>query len=97
MTDFKTMSGQERESIRAELQQRYQQIKSRQLALDMTRGKPCSEQLDLALGMLAGDIGKAYQTEEGLDCRNYGGLDGIPPAKSLFSEYMEVEPAELLI
>jgi DNA-binding transcriptional MocR family regulator len=67
------------------------------LALDMTRGKPCSEQLDLALGMLAGDIGKAYQTEEGLDCRNYGGLDGIPPAKSLFSEYMEVEPAELMI
>jgi aspartate/methionine/tyrosine aminotransferase len=97
MTDFKTISDQERESIRAELQQRYQQIKSRQLALDMTRGKPCSEQLDLALGMLAGDIGKAYQTEEGLDCRNYGGLDGIPPAKSLFSEYMEVEPAELLI
>jgi aspartate/methionine/tyrosine aminotransferase len=97
MTDFKTMSDQERESIRAELQQRYQQIKSRQLALDMTRGKPCSEQLDLALGMLAGDIGKAYQTEEGLDCRNYGGLDGIPPAKSLFSEYMEVKPAELLI
>jgi aspartate/methionine/tyrosine aminotransferase len=97
MTDFKTMSDQERESIRAELQQRYQEIKSRQLALDMTRGKPCSEQLDLALGMLAGDIGKAYQTEEGLDCRNYGGLDGIPPAKSLFSEYMEVKPAELLI
>ncbi|MGD9285128.1 MAG: aminotransferase, partial [Desulfobacterales bacterium] len=91
------MSDQERRSIREELQQRYQEIKSRQLALDMTRGKPCSEQLDLTLGMLAGDIGQAYQTEDGLDCRNYGGLDGIPAAKALFSEYMQVEPDELLI
>jgi DNA-binding transcriptional MocR family regulator len=63
----------------------------------MTRGKPCTAQLDLALGMLEGDTGKAYLTKEGLDCRNYGGLDGIPEAKTLFSEYMEVEPEELIL
>lgn len=97
MTDFKKLDDQERRDIRAELQQRYQKLKSRQFVLDMTRGKPCSEQLDLALGMLAGEIGKAYRTEDGLDCRNYGGLDGIPPAKALFSEYMAVAPDELLI
>ncbi|MBW2468743.1 MAG: aminotransferase class I/II-fold pyridoxal phosphate-dependent enzyme [Deltaproteobacteria bacterium] len=83
--------------MREELRQRYQDFKSRRMALDMTRGKPCPEQLDLALGMLESDIAKAYRTEDGLDCRNYGGLDGIPAAKALFSEYMKVEPGELLI
>ena len=97
MTDFTKLNDQDRRRIKEELQQRYQDFKSRQMALDMTRGKPCPEQLDLALGMLEGDTGKAYRTEDGLDCRNYGGLDGIPPAKALFSEYMAVEPDELLI
>jgi DNA-binding transcriptional MocR family regulator len=63
----------------------------------MTRGKPCAEQLDLSLEMLDGDIAKAYLDQNGLDCRNYGGLDGIPAAKGLFAEYMQVEPAELII
>ena len=97
MTDFTKLNEQNRRRIREELQQRYQNFKSRQMSLDMTRGKPCPEQLDLALGMIEGDIGKAYQTEDGLDCRNYGGIDGIPPAKALFSEYMAVQPDELLI
>jgi DNA-binding transcriptional MocR family regulator len=97
MTDFTKLSDQDCQRIKAELQHRYQDFKSRQMALDMTRGKPCPEQLDLALGMLEGDTDKAYRTEDGLDCRNYGGLDGIPPAKALFSEYMAVEPDELLI
>jgi DNA-binding transcriptional MocR family regulator len=97
MTDFTKLSDQKFGRIREELQQRYQDFKSRQMALDMTRGKPCPEQLDLALGMLEGGTGTAYRTEDGLDCRNYGGLDGIPPAKALFSEYMAVEPDELLI
>ncbi|MGD9056338.1 MAG: aminotransferase class I/II-fold pyridoxal phosphate-dependent enzyme [Desulfobacterales bacterium] len=97
MMDFTKLSDQDRQRIKDELQQRYQDFQSRQIALDMTRGKPCPEQLDLALGMLEGDIGTAYRTEDGLDCRNYGGLDGIPPAKVLFSEYMAVEPEELLI
>ena len=97
MTDFTKLNDQDRQRIKDELQQRYQDFQSRQMALDMTRGKPCPEQLDLALGMLEGDTGTAYRTEDGLDCRNYGGLDGIPPAKVLFSEYMAVEPEELLI
>ncbi|MBW2436991.1 MAG: aminotransferase class I/II-fold pyridoxal phosphate-dependent enzyme [Deltaproteobacteria bacterium] len=97
MTDFFKMSDQERRRFRDELQQRYQDFKSRQMALDMTRGKPCPEQLDLALEMIQGNIGKIYRTEDGLDCRNYGGLDGIPPAKALFCKFVDVEPDELLI
>ncbi|MDJ0986192.1 MAG: aminotransferase class I/II-fold pyridoxal phosphate-dependent enzyme [Desulfobacterales bacterium] len=97
MTDFTQLSNQERGRVKEALEQRYQDFKSRQMALDMTRGKPCPEQLDLALDMIKGDAGKTFRTEDGLDCRNYGGLDGIPAAKALFSEYMEVKPQELLI
>ncbi len=97
MMDFKNLAEQERGKLKAELLQRYQDFQSRRMTLDMTRGKPCPEQLDLALGMLEGDTGTTYRTEDGLDCRNYGGLDGIPAAKALFSDYMEVEPDELII
>jgi hypothetical protein len=90
MTDFKNLSEQERRKIKEDLLQRYGEFQSRRITLDMTRGKPCSEQLDLSLGMLEGDIGKAYLTPNGLDCRNYGGLDGIPAAKILFADYMGV-------
>jgi aspartate/methionine/tyrosine aminotransferase len=97
MTDFKKLSEQERRKIKEELLQRYSEFQSRQITLDMTRGKPCPEQLDLARGMLEGDIGKAYLTQDGLDCRNYGGLDGIPAAKILFADYMGVESDELIL
>lgn len=74
-----------------ELNARYEQLKSRQLKLDLTRGKPSPEQLDLnnALdGILQGD----YHTE-GTDLRNYGGLDGLKQAKQLGSFLLDV-PAE---
>ena len=97
MTDFSQMSEQERQETKAHLLKRYREFQERRMTLDMTRGKPCAEQLDLALGMLEGDAASVYQTKDGLDCRNYGGLDGIPPAKRLFAEYMEVEPQELIL
>jgi len=97
MTDFKEMSHTERRKIKDELLQRYDEFQSRRITLDMTRGKPCSEQLDLALGMLQEDIAKVYLSRGGLDCRNYGGLDGIPEAKVLFAEYMGVDPDELIL
>ena len=97
MTDFRQLSEQERQEMKAQLIERYREFQERRITLDMTRGKPCPEQLDLSLGMLEGDTGMAYRTQEGLDCRNYGGLDGIPAAKTLFSEYMEVEPPELIL
>ncbi len=97
MADFKQLSEQESQEMKAQLMERYRKFQERRITLDMTRGKPCTAQLDLALGMMEGDTGKAYLTKEGLDCRNYGGLDGIPAAKTLFSEYVEVEPEELIL
>lgn len=76
------------------LRARYDAIKGRGLALDMTRGTPCPEQLDLALGML--DIAD-YRAENGADCRNYGILEGLPEARRLIADILDVDPAEVLI
>ncbi|MCC2685361.1 MAG: aminotransferase [Paenibacillaceae bacterium] len=78
--------------------EQYEQYQSRHLALDMTRGKPCPEQLDLAEGMLnivgAGD---SMIAENGTDIRNYGGLDGLPEAKRLFAEMLGVRPQQVAV
>ena len=97
MTDFKKMEENERMDYRSALMKRYREFQSKKLSLDMTRGKPCPEQLDLSLGMLDCVSSKNYQTTGGADYRNYGGLDGIPEAKALFSQYLDVEPEELVI
>jgi len=97
MMEFAALNNQELKRLRQDLQAQYHEFKSRGLNLDITRGKPCSEQLDLALGMLDCVNRDNYLTEEGTDNRNYGGLDGIPEAKKLFAEYMEVQPEELII
>jgi DNA-binding transcriptional MocR family regulator len=97
MPDFTSLSNPELKKLKENLLAQYREFKSRGLNLDITRGKPCSEQLDLALDMLDCVNSKNYLTEEGTDGRNYGGLDGIPAAKKLFAEYLEVQPEELIV
>ena len=79
------------------LQQQYQSYKAQGLKLDMTRGKPCSEQLDLANPLLTILGINDYIDASGVDCRNYGGLSGIDEAKVLFAEYLGVDTSQLLI
>ena len=74
----------------ATLKEQFEEAKAKNLALDMTRGKPGSEQLDLTLPMLDLVSFSDYKTVGGADTRNYGGLDGIPEAKELFKEFLEV-------
>lgn len=81
---------------RASLQARFDGFKSQHLNLDMTRGKPSPEQLDLALPMLDVVSSRDF-THDGVDTRNYGGLNGLAAAEALFAEYMEVTPDELLM
>ncbi|MBW2092433.1 MAG: aminotransferase class I/II-fold pyridoxal phosphate-dependent enzyme [Deltaproteobacteria bacterium] len=97
MTSIKNLNSQEVQEYKSTLVTRYQAFQSRNLAIDMTRGKPCPEQLDLSMDMLVCANAEDYRTEDGTDCRNYGGLDGIPEAKRLFSEYLEVGPDEIII
>jgi DNA-binding transcriptional MocR family regulator len=65
------------------------------LALDITRGKPSPRQLDLSLEMLKLP-GEVYTAEDGTDCRNYGGLQGLPEVRRLFSGFLQVPLAQLL-
>ena len=77
-----------------ELRARFDTLAARGLALDMTRGKPCAEQLDLSLGML--EL-RDFRAADGSDCRNYGVLEGLPEARRFFAELLGVEPAEVIV
>jgi DNA-binding transcriptional MocR family regulator len=79
------------------LQEKYLQAKAKNLALDMTRGKPGAEQLDLSLDMLNLVTATDYKTSKGEDPRNYGGLDGIAETKEFFKEFLETDSADEVI
>ena len=97
MTDFNHLSAQELQQIKNDLSERYLKFKSRGITLDITRGKPCPEQLDLSGEMLDVITSSDYKTEGATDCRNYGGLDGIPEVKKLFAQYLEVSADEIIV
>lgn len=78
-------------------ERRYQQFKSMGLKLDMTRGKPSSEQLDLAADLLTNLGPSEYAAKDGTDTRNYGGLDGLPEMKAIFAEMLETTPAQVIV
>lgn len=82
----------------AKLRQVYQEYQGKGLQLDMSRGKPSPEQLDLAMELLnALDTETVMKAENGLDVRNYGGLDGIPEAKRLMADIMDVKPEQVIV
>jgi len=97
MPDFHHLNTQQLQQIKDDLLDRYREFKSRGTTLDITRGKPCPEQLDLSMDMLDIINSSNYLTQEATDCRNYGGLDGIPEVKQLFAQYLEVAPEEIII
>ncbi len=75
----------------------YLAAKDKKLSLDLSRGKPGKQQIDLLNDMLTClDSADDCISENGFDCRNYGLVDGIPEAKKLFAELLEV-PAENVI
>ena len=90
MKAYKDLSKEELRALQAELQAQYDQLKEAGIKLDMSRGKPGADQLDLSTPML--DIlnsNSAFKGADNIDIRNYGLLDGIKEAKELFAELME--------
>ncbi|MDG4668217.1 aminotransferase class I/II-fold pyridoxal phosphate-dependent enzyme [Mycobacterium sp. 236(2023)] len=80
-----------------ELQQRnYDELKAKNLRLDLTRGKPCTEQLDLSNGLLTLPGADSYRDADGTDVRNYGGLHGLPELRAIFSELLGVPVPNLI-
>ena len=78
-----------------ELERRYRSLRSSNLDLDLTRGKPASDQLALS-DALDGILGGDYTASDGTDVRNYGGLRGIPEARTLGAEILGVLPEQLI-
>ncbi|SEN76765.1 DNA-binding transcriptional regulator, MocR family, contains an aminotransferase domain [Terribacillus saccharophilus] len=98
MANYQDLSNEALQQKYNTLQDAYEAIASQQLQLDMSRGKPCTEQLDLSQPML--DIitsSSTVKTENGTDARNYGVLDGIPEAKALFASILDVEPKQVIV
>ena len=98
MKPYRKLSIDELQQLKTELEERFELIKNMRLKLDMSRGKPSTAQLDLAMGMmdvLGSDAN--LMCSEGVDCRNYGILDGIDEAKQLLADMMEVPKDNIVI
>lgn len=97
MTDLSQMSRDELVRRRDELSAQYDAYRARGLKLDMTRGKPGSDQLDLAKDMAVCLGPSDIKSADGTDIRNYGGLDGLPETKSLFGEILGAKPEQVIV
>ena len=93
MAEYKDMTKEELLEEKQKLQKRFEEYKAMGLSLDMSRGKPSKEQLDLSMDMLK----HIDYTENGVDLRNYGMLDGIPSCKKLFADLLGVEPKNVVV
>lgn len=90
MKPYAEMTKEELKDLKAQLKAEYKEYQGRGLNLNMARGKPCTEQLDLSMGMMDVLSSEVDLTcEDGTDCRNYGVLDGITEAKELIGDMME--------
>lgn len=79
------------------VQKEYDELKAQGLNIDMSRGKPGADQLDISDGMMKVFDDGDFKCESGLDVRNYGILDGIPECKKLFADLLEVKPENVII
>ncbi|MCI5759079.1 MAG: aminotransferase [Eubacterium sp.] len=98
MKPYKEMSKEELASEIELLRKQYKKYQGMELNLNMARGKPCQEQLDLSMGLMDALTSDADLTcEDGTDCRNYGVLTGIHEAKVLIGDMMENNPDDIII
>ncbi|MFR1832242.1 MAG: aminotransferase [Lachnospiraceae bacterium] len=98
MKPYAELTKEELMDLRKSLKAQYREYQGKDLKLDMSRGKPCVEQLDLSMGMM--DVlnsSSDLTCDDGTDCRNYGVLDGIREAKELLADMMEVNPDNIII
>ena len=98
MKSYEEMTKEELLKEKEGLEAEYKKFQQIGLKLDMSRGKPTQEQLDLSMGMM--DVltsGVDLTCDDGTDCRNYGVLDGISEAKQLIGDMIECNPDNIII
>ena len=98
MKSYQEMTREELLAEKEVLKAEYKKYQAKDLHLDMSRGKPSQEQLDLSMELMDVLSSSADLTcDDGTDCRNYGVLDGIQEAKQLLGDMMEVNPDNIII
>ncbi|MBQ7319557.1 MAG: aminotransferase class I/II-fold pyridoxal phosphate-dependent enzyme [Clostridia bacterium] len=95
---YREMNESQLRELHGKLLAEYEEIKAKGYKLDLSRGKPCREQLDLSDGLLFSiDSPTDCVGKNGFDYRNYGLLDGIPEAKTLFSSLLGIPESRLIV
>lgn len=98
MKAYNELSKEELLSLKAQLEEAYEDAKGKGMKLDMSRGKPGISQLDISMDLLdAVNSGSNPKAESGLDCRNYGGMDGINEAKRLMAQMMGTSEDKVIV
>ena len=97
MTAYKDMTLDQRRAEYAALETVFEGLKAQGLKLDMTRGKPCKDQLDMVSDIF--DMLKEPEDYivDGIDIRNYGALSGLPEAKRLFANLLDCKPKQVFV
>lgn len=95
---YSAMSAKKLMKEQEELQKIYEGFQKRGLSLDMSRGKPSTQQLDLSMGILDMLDGRSImKLSHGVDVRNYGVLDGLPEAKELMADLVDAKPEQVIV
>ena len=98
MKSYKEMNKEELVSLKAELEKQFEEAKGKGLKLDMSRGKQSTAQLDMTMGVIGTLVPDSeLRTADGVDCRNYGLLEGIPEARHLLGDMMGVPAENVLV
>lgn len=97
MKAYALYTAEERRAEYRALVKKYEDYKAKKLSLNMARGKPGKEQLDLVSEMLAILVDYEDYEIDGIDVRNYGELSGLPSAKKLFAEILGTKPEEVFV
>lgn len=98
MKPYSRLTKDELKALKSDLEKQFKEIKDKGMTFDMSRGKPSKAQLDLSSGMM--DVLTSESdlvSSDGIDCRNYGGLDGIMEARKLLADMSEVPERNILI
>lgn len=98
MKAYSELSKEELLALKAELEKQYEEKAALGMKLDMSRGKPSASQLSVSTGIMDVFTGASdFKASDGTDCRNYGGLDGVPEAKQLMADMMGTQADNIMI
>ncbi len=98
MTEYKDLSTDEMRTLYDALERQYEEYCALNLELNMARGKPSPEQLELSMPMLdCVNSTSDYRAADGTDCRNYGVLAGLPEARTFIADMLDVAPEQVIV